>query len=109
MKYSLDCYIKTNNQGIRNAVKQLVPSIEDSRVWNGQYDYKETEEEGVAVFSCMVRFNTKADRDGVTNSVRGLAGVIHNLESGSFVREHKCYHDETPTKGCEEETIIRKD
>lgn len=109
MKYSLDCYIKTNNQGIRNAVKQLIPSIEDNRIWDGEYDYKEYEEEEVSVFSCMVRFNVKADRNAIINSVRGLAGVIHSCEVGSFVREHKCYHDETDARPCEEETILRKD
>lgn len=111
MKYSLDCYIKTNNQGIRNAVKQLIPSIEDDRVWSGQYSYNETVDpfDGISIFSCSIRFNLEADRNGIINSIKGLAGVINSCEVGSFVREHKCYHDETPLKSCEEETILRKD
>lgn len=111
MKYSLDCYIKTDNQGIRNAVKQLIPSIEDGRVWDGQYNCEEDVDtfDGIAFLSCSVRFNLEVDRNGITNSVRGLAGVIHSCEVGSYVREHKCYHDETPARRCEEETIVRKD
>ena len=110
MKYSLDCHIKTNNNGIRNAVKQLIPSKDDSRVWGGQYDNTENPdpEDGIMVFSCMVRFNMESDRAALTASVKGLAGVINACESGSFVREHKCYHDETPQRKCEEETILRK-
>jgi len=108
MKYSLDCYIKTNNQGIRNAVKQLIPSIGDNRIWNGEYIYEEFEDAGTMVFSCMVRFNLKANRDGIASSVKGLASVINSCEDGSFVRKLKCYHDETPARRCELETILRK-
>lgn len=108
MKYSLDCYIRTNNQGIRNAVKHLIPGIDDSRVWDGQYDFDEFEgiEDGIMVFACMVRFNVEADRTSIVASVKGLAGIINACEIGSFVREHKCYHDEEESKRCEIETIL---
>ena len=108
MKYSLDCYIRTNNNGIRNAVKQLIPDKNDSRVWDGEYQCDEIEDEGVTAFVCKVRFNLESDRASVVASVKGLAGVINACEDGSFVREHKCYHDETPTRPCVVETILRK-
>ena len=110
MKYSLDCHIKTNNAGLRNAVKQVLPSIDDTRVWGGAYDFSEFEDpfDGVIIFSCSIRFHLEADRRGVTNSVKGLTGIIQACEDGSYVREHKCYHDETPSKACKEETILRK-
>lgn len=110
MKYSLDCFIKTDNDGIRNAVKQLIPDVNDARVWNGEYVYSEFEDikDGIMVFNCIVRFHVKPDRDSITNSVKGLAGVINACEAGSSIREHKCYHDETPQKPCEQETILRK-
>ena len=109
MIYSLDCCIKTNNNGIRNAVKNLIPDIDDPRVWDGQYSYTDTlDVDSVMVFSCEVRFTTESDRNSISAEVKGLAGVINACEDGSFVREHKCYHDETPTKPCEEETILRK-
>jgi hypothetical protein len=111
MKYSLDCYIKTNNEGIRNAIKQILPSIDDARVWAAQYEFNEAEDpfDAIMIFSCSIRFHLKSDRDGFTNSVKGLAGIIQTCENGSFVREHKCYHDEIPSLACEEETILRKD
>lgn len=110
MKYSLDCHIKTDNGGLRNAIKQVLPSIDDPRVWDGQYDFSEFDDpfNGVTVFSCSIRFHLKADRNGITNSVKGLDGIIQACENGSFIREHKCYHDENPQKPCEEETILRK-
>ena len=114
MKYSLNCYIKTNNAGIRNAVKQLIPSIDDGRVWDGEYTNDEFQDpnDGIAVFTCDVRFRLEADRDGITNSVKGLAGVIQACEDGSFVMEYKTWHDEAVDgrcpRPCEEQTILRK-
>jgi hypothetical protein len=109
MKYSFDCYIRTNNDGIRNAVKQLIPDVNDSRVWGGEYVFAEgTDDEGTKVFNCQVRFNIESDRNSITASVKGLTGVINACEYGSFVREHRCFHDEIPPKPCEEETILRK-
>lgn len=111
MKYSLDCHIITNNSGIRNAVKQLIPSINDPRVWGGEYKFKEDlNEDGIMVFHCMVRLYTEDDRNGVLSSVKGLTGIIHACEKGSVVKGHKCFHDETPQKPCEPEpeTEMRK-
>lgn len=113
MKYSLNCYIRTNNDGIRNAVKQLIPDINNPLVWDGEYDFNEfVDEDEISVFNCSVRFHTKADRDDITASVKGLAGVINACEGGSFVREYKTWHDEavdgSPPRPCEEETILRK-
>ena len=112
MLYSLDCYIRTNNDGIRNAVKQLIPSIDDSRVWDGEYDYNNGANEGIEIFNCSVRFYTEVDRDSITASVKGLAGVINACENGSYVQECKTWHDEaingTPPRPCERQTILRK-
>lgn len=110
MKYSLDCHIKTDNEGLRNAVKQVIPSKDDPRVFGEAYDFSETKDpvDGITIFSCSVRFHLEADRNGITNSVKGLAGIIQACEDGSFIREHKCFHDEEIPRPCEEETILRK-
>lgn len=109
MKYSLDCHIITNNNGIRNAVKQLIPSIDDSRIWGEEYEYYEKpNEDGVMIFSCRIRFHIKTERSAITSSVHGLQGILMACENESFVREHKCFHDETPKKPCEQENVIRK-
>ena len=106
MKYSINFYIKTDKNGIRDAVKQLIPDVDDSRVWNGKSITSDApDEDGVMVFKGSVCFDTKSGRDGVLNSIKGLAGVIHACESGSFVRGFKYNYDED--KSCEEETILR--
>lgn len=108
MKYSLDVYIVTNNAGLMTAVKNVLPAIDHPSVWSGDYEWGEgTKENGDKFFTAMIRFNVKADRDGFTNSVKGITGIINQCLDGSFVREHKCYHDENPVKSCEEETILR--
>lgn len=106
MKYSFECEIKTNNDGIRNAVKQLIPSKDDPRVWDEEYECSEAPdiEDGVMAFICMVRFYTKADRNGVLASLNGLEPIVINAcESGSFYKGHKCYHDEDSPRPCEPE------
>ena len=108
MKYSLDVHIITNNKGLRTAVKNVLPSIDHPGVWNGEYIWIEDKNvNGDNYFQAMIRFDAKADRDGFTNSVKGISGIIHQCLEGSFVREIKCYHDEAPTKPCEQETILR--
>jgi hypothetical protein len=112
MKYSLDCYIKTGNLGIRNAVKQLIPDENDPRIWDAQHIKKDIiAEDEIPVFVCMVRFHAKSDRAGVVASIKGLSGIIHACEISSFVRELKTWHDEdinNPPRHCEIESIMEK-
>ena len=109
MKYSLQCCIKTDNNGIRNAVKQIIPDENDSRIWDSQYSCVDTMDEDGKVFICNISFHVKSERDGIINSIKGLEGVINACEIGSYVREYKCFHDEIPLKSCEQETILRKE
>ena len=109
MKYSIQCYIKTSNQGIRNAVKQLIPSADDSRIWDVEYRPLDTIEEGVPVFYCNVNFHTKEGRDGVANAIKGLAGVINACDEHSHVTTYKCFHDEATPRPCELEEMMRKE
>jgi hypothetical protein len=107
VKYSLDVYIITNNNGLRNAVKNVLPSINHPGVWSDEYIWMDSiNEDGDKFFFAMIRFDVKSERDGFTNSVKGLAGIIHQCLTGSFVREHKSYHDEEESKRCEIETIL---
>ena len=108
MKYSVQCYIKTDNSGIRNAVQQLIPSKDDPRIWEVEYKSLDTIEEGVSVFYCNVNFHTKQDRDGVVNSIKGLSGVIHACDEHSYVTTYKCFHDEAIPRPCDIEVIVGK-
>jgi hypothetical protein len=95
--YSIDCYIRTNNQGIRTAVTAILPDKNDPRV--NIYDYRlkeDVDEEGVGFLHAMIRFDLKSDRDSILNSIKGLNGVINACEDGSFVRPHICGGDDEP-------------
>ena len=113
MKYSIQAYIKTNNSGIRNAVQQLIPDKDDSRIWDAQYTCIDTVDEDGEFFICNVNFHVQADRDGVVKSMKAFPGIINACEMGSYVKEYKSWHDEAvngvPPYPCEQETILRKD
>jgi len=95
--YSIDVYIRTDNQGIRNAVKAILPGESDPRV--NVYDYRWSEgkdEFGVEVLNIMIRFDLKDDRDSILNSLRGLEGVINACDEGSYIRPHLCGGNNEP-------------
>lgn len=95
--YSIDCLITTDNDGIRNAVNQLLPTVNDPKV--NIYDYQNKEgvnSDGVAFLMCKIRFNVKSDRDGILNSIKGLTGVVNACDMPSYVRPHVCGGDSVP-------------
>ena len=106
MKYSLGLYIVTNNTGKLIAVRNLLPLKEDGRIWPDEYKLVEgkTDEDNDYLLA-EIRFNTIEERAGILNSVKGIEGVLHQCLAGSFIRQHKCYHDEEDSKKCEVETI----
>lgn len=110
MKYSLLCVIKTDNNGRRNAVQQVLPDIDDSRIWNVEYENVDTvdHDDGIKVLIINISFHVESDRNGVFNSVKGIEGIIQGCEFGSYMKEIKCYHDETPARKCEVQTILRR-
>lgn len=104
MKYSLNCYIKTDNDGIRNAAKQLIPDVSDGRVSNLEYRFDDgiSSIDGIKYFICRVLFSLESDRNGIYNSVKALPPIINICEIGSYVRAIKTYHDEPDnTRECE--------
>ena len=113
MKYSIQTYIKTDNDGIRNAVQQLIPSKDDPRIWDVAYTCIDTINEDGKVLVINTAFYVKSERDGVVASMKGLAGVINACELGSYIKEYKTWHDESvngvPPFPCEQETILRKE
>lgn len=97
MMYSIDVYIRTNNQGLRTAVKNILPRKEDPKVNPYEYRWNEGKDEwGIETLNIMIRFDSKDDRDDLLNSLKGLNGVINACESGSYVRPHLCGGDAVP-------------
>lgn len=94
MIHSLDINILTNNQGLLNAVNNQLPTKTDSRIWDSEYVLHEGEEDGIKYIRGHIRFHNDNDRLGVVTALRGLSGMIHACEEGSYLKGHNCYHDE---------------
>lgn len=112
MKLSIQAYIKTANDGRRNAVMQVLPNADDSRIWNVGYVLIDTVDEDGKVLVINISFNVESDRNGVYNSMKGLEGIIQGCEFGSFIRIYKTWHDEAvngvPPRPCEQEEIMER-
>jgi hypothetical protein len=96
--WSIGIQITTDNEGIRTAVKNLIPAEDDPKVntYDYRYDPDDAAEDGTKQIRCEIRFDVKADRDDVLNSLKGLAGVINACETPSYVRPHLCNGDDAP-------------
>lgn len=113
MKYSIQAHIKTDNNGVRNSVKELCVDPDDSRICDVEYECIDTVDEDGKVLILNMTFHLESDRDGVTSAMKGLAGVINACELGSFIKEYKSWHDEAidgvPPQKCVQQTILRKE
>ena len=106
MKYSLGLHIVLNNTGKLAAVKNLLPLKEDNNVWPDEYKLVEGKDDDDNDYLLVeIRFNNIEERSGVLNSIKGIEGILHQCLPGSFIRQHKCYHDEEDSRKCEVETI----
>lgn len=58
---------------------------------------------------CLVRFDTKAERDALFDEIKKVANVeVKKFEhDDSFVQKHLCYHDEDPAKICVVEEKVK--
>ena len=109
MKYSIQCYIKVDNNGVVNAVKQLIPAADDPRIWDVEYRSFDTTEGAFDIYWCNINFHIKDERDEVANAIKGLVGVINSCEEHSHITTYKCFHDENPPSPCEIEVMLRKE
>lgn len=107
MKYSLDIKLITNNAGIRNAVKNILPSDSDPKIWPDEYIVTESEEEnGDKFVYATLPFHDKTERDNFRADLKGLGGVIHACLSGSYIRRLILVgHEEGETGKCIPEDI----
>jgi hypothetical protein len=108
MLYALSCQIITSNDNIRKAVAQLIPDISDPRISDLGYQKGDIVFGNVNIFKSDIKLQLESDRDDITASVKGLAGVINSCETGSFIVEYKTWHDEDVPQQCELQTILEK-
>lgn len=107
MKYSLDIKLISNTAGVLTEVSNNLLSF-------GHVDLSDRadlyhgvvisdNEDGNRELNTTLRFDTKSARDSHSVTLRGLSGVFTQCETGSYIRHHVCYNDETPHKPCTEE------
>ena len=109
MIYSIKVHIHSNNQGILNAVKNIIPAKDDPIVNLEYYNIQEGSAEpfmDCSFFMSDIQFNEKVDRDVALQSIKGLNGIINACLSGSKVIGYIHKHDEGLP--CEQETILEK-
>lgn len=99
--YELNIRAISNNSDVHTSLKSKIPDQLDARIWSNDYvvDDDATENdyaggEGISTTSVSVRFNDSADRTTVINEINALANFKTNCLSGSYIKQHKCYHDE---------------
>lgn len=108
MIYSIKIHINSNNQGLINAVKNIIPSIDDPIVNPIKYNIKE----GILspfdfnFFMADIQFNDRVNRDIVLQNIKGLTGIIDACLSGSKVIGYIHKHDDGLS--CEQETILEQ-
>ena len=106
--YSIKIHINSDNQGILNAVKNVIPSIDDPIVEPEGHNIQE----GILspfdfqFFMANIQFKEKVDRDAVLQTIKGLNGIINACLPGSKVIGYIQKHGEGLS--CEQETILEK-
>lgn len=105
---AIKIHINSNNPGLINAVKNVIPAKDDPIVNPESYNTRE----GILspfdynFFMADIQFVNEVERDTVLNSIRGLNGIINACLPGSQVVGYIQKHDEGLT--CEQETILEK-
>ena len=102
--FELNIYAISNNPEVHTKLRNKIPAKLDARVWADGYDVIESEAGGIPTTSISVRFNQSADRTVILNQINALAEFKPGCEIGSFIKKHKCYHDEG--LGCDPSVTI---
>ena len=104
--YSIKIHINSDNQGILNAIKNVIPSIDDPVVAMDGLNIQEGDLFGVSYFMADIQFKEEVDRDAALITIKALDGVINACLSGSKVIGYIQNHGEGLP--CEQETILEK-
>ena len=114
MKYSLDIYIESNNDGIMTAAKNLIPSQSAPGIFLlGCQDLIDSiGENGNRFVRAVLQYEPthKADRDNAFAGLKGLNGLFNNCIDG-YIRKHICYNrpgSELPPERCIVEEVYKK-
>ena len=105
---AIKIHINSDNSGLINAVKNIIPAADDPTVDPSEYNTQE----GILspfdynFFMAGIQFKQEADRDAILQSIKGLTGVINACLPGSKVIGYTHKHGEGLS--CEQETILER-
>lgn len=93
MLYSLGLNIINNNEGILNAVRNILPLKNDSKIWPDEYlvGYSLDENSNRLLYA-RIDFCAVSDRDALHGSIKGLQGILQQCLPGSFIQVYKNSH-----------------
>lgn len=102
MKAWMGILIKSDNQGLLNAVENMVPHRLDNRLWDtNQYSlFRNFNSDGNEFINVSIFFNDFNERANFKAALGGINGFLHAALPGSFVKGSKCWHDELGENGC---------
>jgi hypothetical protein len=107
--YSIKIHINSNNQGLLNSVKNIIPSSDDPIIEPGEYNVQE----GILkpfdfnFFMVDMQFKEKINRDIALQNIKGLTGIINSCLSGSKIVGYIQNHNDSLS--CDQETILEKE
>ena len=86
----------SNNQGLLNAVENVIPESVDNRLWQtSEYQLVSgiNPDENKFLYASLF-FNDVTERNNFKVILRGVNGMLNNALSGSYIKMTKCWHDE---------------
>lgn len=103
MKRWIGINVRSNNQGILNAVEASLLHPSDSRLCPiSANSVNRTFEPitGCGVVNASLFFNEGSERNDFETTLRKVTGFLHAALHGSFLELATTYHDELDSKGC---------
>lgn len=94
--YETNILAISSNPEVHTDLRDKIPAKLDARVWADDYRivsgiYLDS---GIPYTYVSVRFNASADRTTILNQINALTEFKTDCEIGSYIKKHKCFHDE---------------
>lgn len=96
MKAWIGVYVRSNNQGLLNAIENALPNRLDARLWDSNENTinRSFDLDGTPFVSASLFFNDFNERTSFKAMLGAINGFLHAALPGSFVKMSKSWHDE---------------
>lgn len=94
-KHNIDILVAADNINILNVLSQILPGVDDPRLWNVEYGlsialYRNIDDlitfEGANILRGHICFENIVERSGITASLRASQGLFNQCKEGSYIR-----------------------